>query len=88
MVKSFFIIFVTLMFSTSLFSQKTAKELVKNDWPNTVSAFGDKAENEPSHYIFVVDISDKRFGEDIVKQIGIFAEALTKNDKISIIDKY
>ena len=85
MVKSFFIIFVTLMFSTSLFSQKTAKELVKNDWPNTVSAFGDKAENEPSHYIFVVDISDKRFGEDIVKQIGIFAEALTKNDKISII---
>lgn len=59
--------------------------LVKKDWPNTVSAFGQKAEDEPSHYIFVVDISDKRFGEDIVKQIEIFAEALTKNDKISII---
>ena len=85
MVKSFFIIIVALIFSTCLFGQETAEELVKNDWPNTVSAFGEKAENEPSHYIFVVDISDKRFGEDIVKQIGIFAEALTKNDKISII---
>ena len=84
MVKSFFITIVALMFSTCLFGQ-TARDLVKNDWPNTVSAFGENAENEPSHYIFVVDISDKRFGEDIVKQIGIFAEALTKNDKISII---
>ena len=64
---------------------QTAKDLVKSDWPNTVRAFGEKAENEPSHYIFVVDISDKRFGEDIVKQIEIFAEALTKSDKISII---
>ncbi len=65
--------------------ERPEKLLVKNDWPNTVNAFGQKAEDEPSHYIFVVDISDKRFGEDIVKQIGIFAEALTKNDKISII---
>jgi len=85
MLKGFFISVVAILFSTCLFSQQTAKELVKTDWPNTVSAFGEKAENEPSHYIFVVDISDKRFGEDIVKQIGIFAEALTKNDKISII---
>ena len=85
MVKSFFITIVALLFSTCLFSQGTAKDAIKTDWPNTVSAFGDKAENEPSHYIFVIDISDKRFGEDIVKQIGIFAEALTKSDKISII---
>jgi hypothetical protein len=85
MVKSFFITIVALSFSTCLFGQETAKDAIKTDWPNTVSAFGDKAENEPSHYIFVIDISDKRFGEDIVKQIGIFAEALTKSDKISII---
>jgi hypothetical protein len=85
MVKSFFITIVALLFSTCLFGQETAKDAIKTDWPNTVSAFGDKAENEPSHYIFVIDISDKRFGEDIVKQIGIFAEALTKSDKISII---
>ena len=85
MVKSFFITIVALLFSTCLFGQETAKDAIKTDWPNTVSAFGDKAENEPSHYIFVIDISDKRFGEDIVKQIGIFAEALTKSDEISII---
>lgn len=64
---------------------KTPEELIRDEWPNTVNAFGKNSKNVPSHYIFVVDISDKRFGEDIVKQIGIFAEALPKNDKISII---
>ena len=80
------LLFSLLFISLFLKSQDRPEELlVKNDWPNTVNAFGQKAEEEPSHYIFVVDISDERFGEDIVKQIGIFAEALTKNDKISII---
>ncbi|MBM3454965.1 MAG: hypothetical protein FJX80_07435 [Bacteroidetes bacterium] len=64
---------------------KTPEELIRNEWPNTVNAFGKNSKNVPSHYIFVVDISDERFGEDIVKQIEIFTEALPKNDKITII---
>ena len=82
-----FICLLTLLLtfiSGGLLAQ-TPEELVKNDWPNTVNAFGKNSKNVPSHYIFVVDISDKRFGKDIVEQIGIFAEALPKNDKITII---
>lgn len=74
-----------LIFISGGFLAQTPEELVKNDWPNTVNAFGKNSKNVPSHYIFVVDISDKRFGKDIVEQIGIFAEALPQNDKITII---
>jgi hypothetical protein len=74
-----------LYFNFQLIGQKTPEELVKNDWPNTVNSFGTLAEKESSHYIFVIDISDKRFGKDIVDQIEVFTEALPQNDKITII---
>jgi len=79
------LILVLLFFNFHLIGQKTSEELVKNDWPNTVNAFGTLAEKESSHYIFVIDISDKRFGKDIVDQIEVFTEALPQNDKITII---
>ena len=59
--------------------------MIKNDWPNTFASFGNNSKNVPSHFIFVIDISDKNFGKDIVNQIGIFADALPKNDKITVI---
>jgi hypothetical protein len=80
------ILLVVFGFSLSnFFRAQTAEALVKNDWPNTVNAFGTLAEKESSHYIFVIDISDKRFGKDIVDQIEVFTEALPQNDKITII---
>jgi len=84
MVKSFFITIVALMFSTCLYGQ-TPEDMIKNDWPNTFASFGNNSKNVPSHFIFVIDISDKNFGKDIVSQIGIFADALPKNDKITVI---
>lgn len=84
MVKSFFITIVALLFSTCLFGQ-TPEDMIKNDWPNTFASFGNNSKNVPSHFIFVIDISDKNFGKDIVSQIGIFADALPKNDKITVI---
>ena len=84
MVKSFFITIFALLFSTCLFGQ-TPEDMIKNDWPNTFASFGKNSKNVPSHFIFVIDISDKNFGKDIVNQIGIFADALPKNDKITVI---
>ena len=46
------VMFVLLL--SQVFGQKKPEELVKNDWPNTVSAFGKNSKNVPSHYIFVV----------------------------------
>ena len=85
---NFYKVFSLLIFLCPilLFGQKKeSEELVKNDWPNTFSSYGKFSKNVSSHYIFVVDISDKRFGKDIVNQIGVFADALPKNDKITVI---
>lgn len=77
---SLLLIFISL----GLFAQ-TPEELVKNDWPNTVNAFGKKSKNVPSHYIFVVDVTEERFGPEISAQIQSFVEAMPAKDKVTVI---
>lgn len=79
------LILVFLYFSFQLIAQKTPEELVKNDWPNTVNAFGKNSKNVPSHYIFVVDVTEEIFGPEISAQIQSFVEALPSNDKVTVI---
>jgi hypothetical protein len=64
---------------------QTPEELVKNDWPNTVNAFGKNSKNVPSHYIFVVDVTEEIFGPEISAQIQSFVEALPSKDKVTVI---
>jgi hypothetical protein len=79
----FSVVFVLVL--CQIFGQKTPEELVKNDWPNTVNAFGKNSKNVPSHYIFVVDVTEEIFGPEISAQIQSFVEALPSNDKVTVI---
>ena len=85
MVKSFFIIIVALMFSTCLFSQQTPEEMAKVDWPNTFNSFAENSKNVPSHFIFVIDVTEEIFGPEISSQIQSFVDALPSTDKITVI---
>ena len=76
---------VFVLFLSQVFGQKTPEELVRNDWPNTVNAFGKNSKNVPSHYIFVVDVTEEIFGPEISAQIQSFVEALPSNDKVTVI---
>jgi hypothetical protein len=79
----FSVVFVLVL--SQVFGQKTPEELVRNDWPNTVNAFGKNSKNVPSHYIFVVDVTEEIFGPEISAQIQSFVEALPSNDKVTVI---
>lgn len=82
-----FICLLTLLLTiiSGGFLAQTPEELVKNDWPNTVNAFGKNSKNVPSHYIFVVDVTEEIFGPEISAQIQSFVEALPSNDKVTVI---
>ena len=73
------------VFTLPISAQKTPEEKVKEDWPNTVNAFGKNSKNVPSHYIFVVDVTEKIFGPEICSQIQSFVDALPANDQITVI---
>jgi len=75
---------VLFLFALSSFAQ-TPEEMVKNDWPNTVETFGKNSKTVPSHYIFVIDVTEQIFGPEISKQIRSFVDALPENDNITII---
>ena len=85
MVKSFFITIVTLMFSTCLLSQQTPEQMAKVDWPNTFNSFAENSKNVPSHFIFVIDVTEEIFGPEISSQIQSFVDALPSTDKITVI---
>ena len=85
MVKSFFIIIVALLFSTCLLSQQTPEEMAKVDWPNTFNSFAENSKNVPSHFIFVIDVTEEIFGPEISSQIQSFVDALPSTDKITVI---
>jgi hypothetical protein len=83
-----FVSALTLMLtfiSGMLLGQKTPEDKVSEDWPNTVNAFGKNSKNVPSHYIFVVDVTEKIFGPEISSQIQSFVDALPANDQITVI---
>ena len=61
------------------------KQKVKEDWPFTVESFGNQSEKISSHYIFVVDVTEKIFGPVISSQIQSFVDALPANDKVTVI---
>ena len=85
MVKSFFITIVALMFSTCLFGQQTPEQMAKVDWPNTFNSFAENSKNVPSHFIFVIDVTEEIFGPEISSQIQSFVDALPSTDKITVI---
>lgn len=81
-----FLIFLVLLTGSFAFGQgKTPREIVKSDWPNLVASFGKNSENVPSHYIFVVDVTEEIFGPEISSQIQSFVDALPANDKVTVI---
>ena len=85
MVKSFFITIVALMFSTCLFGQGTPEELVKKAWPNAYADFGKDLKSRPLNFIFVLDISDKTFGDDIKKIVKDFLKPVKEGDYFNVI---
>jgi hypothetical protein len=66
-------------------AQKTPEELVKNDWPKLYADFGKLADKEPANFIFVIDISEDKFGPIIKTQIQAFIDALPNGDVVSVI---
>ena len=85
MVKSFFITIVSLLFSTCLFGQGTPEELVKKAWPNAYADFGKDLKSSPLNFIFVLDISDKTFGDDIKNIVKDFLKPVKDGDYFNVI---
>jgi len=85
MVKSFFITIVALLFSTFLFGQGTPEELVKKAWPNAYADFGKDLKSRPLNFIFVLDISDETFGDDIKKIVKDFLKPVKEGDYFNVI---
>jgi hypothetical protein len=85
MVKSFFITIVALLFSTCLFGQETPEELVKKAWPNAYADFGKDLKSSPLNFIFVLDISDKTFGDDIKNIVKDFLKPVKDGDYFNVI---
>ena len=59
--------------------------MAKVDWPNTFNSFADNSKNVPSHFIFVIDVTEEIFGPEISSQIQSFVDALPSTDKITVI---
>lgn len=81
----FTLVLLLMLISGGLLGQETPEDKVREGWPNTVSAFGKNSKNVPSHYIFVVDVTEENFGPEISSQIQSFVDALPANDRITII---
>lgn len=64
---------------------QTPRELVQVEFPNSVRDFGDSASSVSSHYIFVIDISEKEFCEIIKTRLTDFIAALSDNDWVTVI---
>jgi hypothetical protein len=85
MLKSYFITVVSLMLSTCLFGQLTPEDLVKKDWPNTYGTFGKELRSKPLNFIFVLDISDKKFGNEIKDVVNNFLKPVKDGDYFNVI---
>lgn len=80
------IIFSIYLFSSFFaFSQNSPEDLVKRDWPKLYNDYGKLADKEPANFIFVIDISEDKFGPIINSQIKAFIEALPNGDVVSVI---
>jgi hypothetical protein len=79
---------ITLFFTfiaEALFAQKTPEDLVKDDWPNIYANFGNEVEKIPLNFIFVLDISDKTFGNDIKAVVKDFLKPVKNGDYFNVI---
>jgi hypothetical protein len=80
------ILLVVLGFSLSnFFRAQSADELIKKEWPKTYSEFGNDADAIPLNFIFVLDISDKTFGNDIKRVVKDFLQPVKDGDYFNVI---
>ena len=77
------ILVFVLMITFKSFSQE--KELVKKDWPNIFDKFGKDIDKKPLNFIFVLDISDKTFGNDIKRVVKDFLKPVKAGDYFNVI---
>ena len=85
---NFYKVFILLIFLCPflLFGQKNeSEELVKKDWPKLYADYGKLGDSEPANFIFVIDISEDKFGPIIKSQIQSFIDALPNGDVVSVI---
>jgi hypothetical protein len=85
---NFYKVFSLLIFLCPiiLFGQKNnPEELVKKDWPNTYTSFGSEVDKIPLNFIFVLDISDKTFGNQIKNVVKDFLKPVKNGDYFNVI---
>lgn len=67
-------------------SQERPEELlVKKDWPNVYNDFKKEVKKMPLNFIFVLDISDKTFGNEIKSIVKDFLNPVKKGDYFNVI---
>jgi hypothetical protein len=81
-----FLLFPLLFISLFLKSQDRPEELlVKKDWPNVYNDFKKEVKKMPLNFIFVLDISDKTFGNEIKSIVKDFLNPVKKGDYFNVI---
>lgn len=80
------LLFSLLFISLFLKSQERPEELlVKKDWPNVYNDYKKEVKKMPLNFIFVLDISDKTFGNEIKSIVKDFLNPVKKGDYFNVI---